>query len=546
MSAGADAETAHVDRFVLDRLPPCDQWPQITLDESLYSYPGRLNAAAVLLDGALERGWGPRPALGLGDDMWTYAEVADCANRVAAVLVEDYGVVPGNRVLLRGPNAPWMAAAWFAVLKAGAVAVTTMPLLRTAELAKVAAKCAPAVSLCAEGLEAELRPATDRPLATWGPNGDLNAAISAKSGSFAAVDTAATDPALLASTSGTTGEPKVAVHSHRDLLAIADGIEPILQARSDDVFVGSPPLAFTFGLGGEVVFPMRAGACTWFCEEPGPAALAELIAARGATVCFSSPTAYRAMVALDPRPDLSSLRRAISAGEWLPRTTFDLVERELGVRLIDGIGATELLHIFIAAADAEIRPGSTGKPLPGWEAAIFDADGAPVPDGQPGLLAVRGPIGCRYLDDARQTAYVRNGWNFTGDVYVRDADGYFWYQARADDMIVSSGYNIAAPEVEEALLTHAAVAEAGVIGTPDADRGMVVHAFVHLRDPSSASDALARELQHHVKTAIAPYKYPRRITFCAEPLPTTPTGKLQRRGLAALVDDKPHDLAHTV
>ena len=535
MSTGTAAATAHVDRFVLDRLPPAEHWPQIRLDESRYCYPTRLNAAAVLLDGAIERGWGQRPCMGLGDDMWSYAEVADCVNRIAAVLVEDYGVAAGNRVLLRGANAPWMVAAWLAVLKAGAVAVTTMPLLRAAELAKVISKCEPAVSLCEAGMEAELRQATSDSIAVWGPNGDLNAAAAGKSGHFVAVDTAATDPALLASTSGTTGVPKVAVHFHRDLLAIADAMEPILQARSDDVFVGSPPLAFTFGLGGEVVFPMRAGACTWFCEEPGPAALAELIAKRRATVCFSSPTAYRAMAALDPRPDLSSLRCGVSAGEWLPQSTFELVERELGLRLTDGIGATELLHIFISAAGDEIRPGSTGKPLPGWEAAIFDADGSPVPDGEAGLLAVKGPIGCRYLDDDRQTVYVRNGWNFTGDVYVRDADGYFWYQARADDMIISSGYNIAAPEVEEALLTHAAVAEAGVIGAPDPDRGMVVHAFVHLRDPSSAADALARDLQDHVKESIAPYKYPRRITFCAEPLPTTPTGKLQRRALTALL-----------
>ncbi len=535
MSTGTAAATAHVDRFVLDRLPPAERWPQIRLDKSLYCYPSRLNAAAVLLDGAIERGWAQRPCMGLGDDMWTYADVADCANRIAAVLVDDYGIVAGNRVLLRGANAPWMVAAWFAVLKAGAVAVTTMPLLRAAELAKVISKCEPAVSLCEAGMEAELQRATGGPIAIWGPDEDLNAAAAAKPGEFAAVDTAATDPALLASTSGTTGEPKVAVHFHRDLLVIADAFEPILRARPDDVFVGSPPLAFTFGLGGEVVFPMRAGASTWFCDEPGPAALAELIARRQATVCFSSPTAYRAMAALDPRPDLSSLRCGVSAGEWLPRSTFELVERELGLRLNDGIGATELLHIFISAPDAEIRPGSTGKPLPGWEAAILDADGTPVPDGQAGLLAVRGPIGCRYLDDERQTVYVRNGWNFTGDVYVRDADGYFWYQARADDMIISSGYNIAAPEVEEALLTHAMVCEVGVIGTPDAERGMVVHAFVRLVDPSTATDALACELQDHVKASIAPYKYPRRITFCTEPLPTTPTGKLQRRGLADLI-----------
>jgi 2-aminobenzoate-CoA ligase len=523
-----------VDRFVLDRLPPAEQWPEITLDESLYSYPDRLNAAAVLLDGAIERGWGQRPCMGLGEDMWTYAAVADCANRIAAVLVDDYGVVPGNRVLLRGPNAPWMVAAWFAVLKAGAVAVTTMPLLRAAELAKSIAKCEPAVSLCAAGLEAELRRATDGPMAIWGPHGDLTAAAAAKSGEFSAVDTAATDPALLASTSGTTGEPKVAVHFHRDLLVIADAFAPILKAQPDDVFVGSPPLAFTFGLGGEVIFPMHIGACTWFCAEPGPDALARLIAERRATVCFSAPTAYRAMTELTPRPDLSSLRRAVSAGEWLPRSIFELVQRELGIKLIDGIGATELLHIFISAADDDIRPGATGRPLGGFRATVFDDDGKLTPAGVPGRLAVKGPIGCRYLDDDRQADYVQDGWNFTGDVYVCDADGYFWYQARSDDMIVSSGYNIAAPEVEAALLCHAAVAEVGVIGSPDPERGMVVHAFVHLHDPGQGTAEFARELQDHVKATIAPYKYPRRVTFCTEPLPKTQTGKLQRRGLAAL------------
>lgn len=525
-------QTAHVDRFVLDGLPPPEQWPEIRLPESLFSYPERINAAVVLLDDAIERGWGPRPCMGLGEEMWTYDDVCDCANRIAAVLVDDYGIVPGNRVLLRGPNAPWMVAAWFAVLKAGAVAVTTMPLLRAGELSKVVHKCAPTVSLCAEGLEAELREATDNPIAIWGQTGDLETAVATKSGEFTAVDTAATDPALLASTSGTTGTPKVAAHFHRDLLVIDDSFAPILQAQPDDVFVGSPPLAFTFGLGAEVVFPMRIGACTWFCDSPGPEALASLIAQRRATVCFSSPTAYRAMTTLEPTPDLSSLRRGVSAGEWLPKATFDLVDAELGLKLIDGIGATELLHIFISASDDDIRPGATGKPLPGWEAAIFDDDGNRVPVGAPGRLAVKGPIGCRYLDDERQTTYVRDGWNFTGDIYACDADGYFWYQARADDMIVSSGYNIAAPEVEEALLGHAAVAEAGVIGTPDSDRGMVVHAFVHLCDPSAASEALARELQNHTKAAIAPYKYPRRITFCAQPLPKTATGKLQRRALA--------------
>ena len=527
-------QTAHVDRYVLDGLPPRGSWPDITLQEPLFSYPDRLNAAAALLDDAVERGWGARPCMGLGDEMWTYRDMQDCANRVAAVLVEDFGIVPGNRVLLRGANAPWLVAAWFAVLKAGAVAVVTMPLLRSRELAAIYEKCTPAVSLCAQGMDSPLRETSSGPLAIWGPSGDLNAAAAAKSGEFAAVDTASTDPALLASTSGTTGVPKVAVHCHRDLLVIADAFAPLLKARGDDVFVGSPPLAFTFGLGGQVVFPMRVGACTWFCEEPGPEALGRLIEERRATVCFTSPTAYRAMLALDARPDLSSLRRGVSAGERLPQATFDLVEQQIGVRLIDGLGSTELLHIFIASADDDIRPGATGKPLPGWEAAVLDDAGEEVPAGEIGRLAVKGPIGCQYLDDTRQRDYVQNGWNITGDVYVCDSDGYFWYQARSDDMIISSGYNIAAPEVEQALVSHAAVAEAGVIGTPDEDRGMIVHAFVHLHDPSKASPAVARGLQDHVKATIAPYKYPRRVTFCTEPLPKTPTGKLQRRGLAAL------------
>ncbi|MFQ5556550.1 MAG: AMP-binding protein [Acidimicrobiales bacterium] len=530
-------ETAHLDRFVIGGLPEPDRWPEITLEHPLYDYPDRLNAATELLDAAVERGWGSRPCTGLGDDMWTYDDLLDRSNRIARVLVEDFGLVTGNRVLLRGPNAPWMVAAWFAVLKVGAVAVVTMPLLREPELRSIYAKCGPVVALCAEGMEEPLRAVTDAPIASWGPHGDLSAAVATKPGSFVDVDTAATDPALLGFTSGTTGEPKAAVHFHRDLLVIADSFQPLLKARADDVFVGSPPLAFTFGLGGEVVFPMRVGASTWFCERPGPAALAELIETRRATVCFTAPTAYRAMMGLEPRPDLSSLRRGVSAGEMLPSATFELVERATGIRLIDGLGATELLHIFVSAADEEIRPGATGRPLPGWRAAILDDAGNELGDGEIGRLAVKGPIGCRYLNDDRQSDYVQDGWNITGDVYVRDEDGYYWYQARADDMIISSGYNIAAPEVEDSLLSHPLVAEAGVVGDPDPERGMIVHAYVHLIDPALASDTLSTELQDHVKRTIAPYKYPRRITFCPEPLPKTHTGKLQRRRLGAPAPD---------
>jgi 2-aminobenzoate-CoA ligase len=529
--APSDRPTTHVDTFVIDRLPPPALWPELRFDLPELRYPERLNAAVELLDRAVERGWGDRPCVSGGGTSWTYGELATWSNRIANVLVGGYGLVPGNRVLIHGPNAPWVVAAWFATLKAGGVAVVTMPMLREYELDKICRRSSPLVALCATGFENPLVSVGRCPVALWGDEGDLLHRAQAQPATFEAVDTYATDPSLLGFTSGTTGEPKGTIHFHRDLLAIADTFLPLLKPVADDVFTGSPPLAFTFGLGGLVVFPMRVGASTVFLDTPGPAALATLIAERRVTVCFTAPTAYRAMLHLDPPADLGSLRRAVSAGETLPEATFHAFEQATGVRLIDGLGATEMLHIFISAADDDIRPGATGKPLPGFEARVIDDDGRPVPDGTVGRLAVRGPIGCRYLDDERQKEYVVDGWNVTGDAYVRDADGYFWFQARTDDMIVSSGYNIAAPEVEEALLTHPSVAEAGVIGVADDERGMVVKAFIHLADPAAASDELARELQEHVKRTIAPYKYPRVIEFRAEPLPKTMTGKLQRRAL---------------
>ncbi len=542
--------SSHVDTYVLDRLPARELWPEIILDDPRFAVPSSLNAASALLDTAIERGWGPRPCVGLGSEMWSYQDIFDWSNRIAAVLTDDYGVVPGNRVLLRAPNAPWTVAAWFAVLKAGAVAVTTMPQLRKPELTKIYAKCRPSVTLCESGMEGPVLATSEAPVALWGAGGDLTDAAKRQSGDFPTVQTAADDPALLGFTSSTTGEPKAAVHFHRDLLAIDTAFAPVLNAQEQDIFVGTPPLAFTFGLGGLVVFPMRVGAATWFCEQPGPAALADLIERRQATVCFTSPTAYRAMLRLEPRPDLTSLRRAVSAGETLPRATFESMQQHTGVTLINGVGTTELLHIFLSAGVGDIRPGATGKPLPGWHAAILDDSGDELNDGEIGHLAVKGPIGCRYLDDERQSDYVQDGWNITGDAFMRDKDGYYWYQARTDDMIVSSGYNIAAPEVEEALLSHPLVAEAAVVGDPDEERGEVLHAFVHLTTAETDStsttatsgsqssdvgegDSLVQELQDHVKNTIAPYKYPRRITFCSEPLPKTATGKLSRRKLRA-------------
>ncbi|RKT54842.1 AMP-binding protein [Saccharothrix australiensis] len=530
--------SAHVDTFCRDRLPPPEQQPEFLFDLPELRYPDRLNCAQRLLDDAIRRFGGDRPCLRTPADCWSYAELARRSDRIARVLAEDLGVRPGNRVMLRGPNNPWTVAAWLAVVKAGGVAVTVMPLLRAGEIAELVAITRPALVL------ADHRFADDLPAPPAGPvvvgyggagPADLVARAESKVDGFRCVDTAADDVVLLAPTSGTTGRPKATMHYHRDVLACADTFaRHVLRPRPDDLFTGTPPLGFTFGLGGLVVFPLRCGASTLLLERATPAELADAIAAHGVTVLFTAPTAYKAMLAAGKAPALAGLRRCVSAGEHLPASTWERFHRATGLRIIDGIGGTELLHIFISAADDDIRPGATGRAVPGYRAAVLDDDGRPVPDGVPGRLAVKGPTGCRYLADDRQRDYVRHGWNLTGDTYVRDADGYFWFQARDDDMIVSAGYNIAGPEVEAALLDHPDVAETAVVAAPDADRGAVVCAFVVLRAGVTGDTAKAAELQAFVKAAIAPYKYPRRVEFTAA-LPKTPSGKVQRYRLRRLV-----------
>lgn len=511
--------SAHVDPFCRDHLPPRDRWPELVFDLPELRYPDQLNAAAELLAGPAD----DRPCVRGSGEVWTYGDLRRRANQVAAVLVDDLGVVPGNRVLLRGPNEPWLVACWLGVLLAGGVAVTTMPMLRAGELADIAELSRPALALCHHAHTGAL-PAG---LPTLGYAGDaeLTGRCATKDGSFAPVATAADDVALLAFTSGTTGRPKATMHLHRDLLAIADTFSRhVIGMRSDDVVTGTPPLAFTFGLGGLVVFPLRAGASTVLLDHVSPEQLADALAEHGVTVLFTAPTGYRAMIAAGKAERLAGLRRAVSAGEALPATVWHAVHDATGLRIIDGIGSTEMLHVFISAADDAIRPGATGLPVPGYRAAVLDDDGRPVPDGTPGHLAVRGPTGCRYLDGDRQETYVRHGWNLTGDTYVRDPDGYFHYLARSDDMIISSGYNVSGPEVEQALLGHPDVVDCAVVGTPDEQRGALVTAFVVLR-AGATPDAAA--LQAFAKQAIAPYKYPRVVEFVAE-LPRTTTGKLQR------------------
>jgi len=527
--------SAHIDDFCARHLPPREWLPEFRFDLPELQFPDQLNCAHELLDRWVEQGDGERLCLQGHGVRWTYAELQAQANRIARVLVEDMGLVPGNRVLLRAANSPMLAACWFAVVKAGGVAVGSMPLLRAKELTQIVDKAQISHALCDQRLADELQlagpqcPTLAKVLHFHSDAPDaLEARAAAKPATFDNVATAAEDTCLMAFTSGTTGTPKGTMHFHRDVMA-ACACWPAhsLRASPDDVFIGSPPLAFTFGLGGLLLFPLAIGASSVLVEKATPDLLPGYIAQYRASVCFTSPTAYRAMAAALARHDVSSLRKCVSAGEALPAATRRLWKDATGIEMIDGIGSTEMLHIFISHTDDDAKPGATGKPVPGYTACVLDAELKPVPPGQVGRLAVKGPTGCRYLADERQRQYVQNGWNLTGDAYLVDDEGWFVYQARTDDMIVTGGYNIAGPEVESVLLQHPAVAECGVVGVPDEERGQIVKAYVVLRPGHEASDTMVKTLQDYVKQNIAPYKYPRAIEFRSA-LPRTETGKLQR------------------
>ena len=531
--------SAHVDSFARDNLPDQSLWPDLLLDG--FDYPDRVNVGVELTDRMVEKGFGDRTALIGNGRRRTYKELSDWTNRLANALVENLGLKPGNRVLIRSANNPAMVACWLAATKAGAVVVNTMPMLRAGELGAIVDKAEITHALCDTRLMDEMTTCAKSSKflktvvgfdGTSNHDAELDRLALEKPVQFDAVETSQDDVALLGFTSGTTGSPKATMHFHRDLLIIADGYaREVLGVTPEDVFVGSPPLAFTFGLGGLAVFPLRFGAAATLLETASPPNMIEIIEKFKATVCFTAPTAYRAMLqAMEEGADLSSLRAAVSAGETLPAPVYEDWKAKTGKPMLDGIGATEMLHIFISNRFDDHKAACTGKPVSGYEAKIIDENGDEVPRGTVGRLAVRGPTGCRYLADDRQKVYVKDGWNSTGDSFTMDADGYLHFAARNDDMIISAGYNIAGPEVEAALLSHPAVSECGVVGKPDEARGAIVQAHVVLNEGFDGDAALVKDLQDHVKNTIAPYKYPRDIRFI-EALPKTQTGKIQRFAL---------------
>ena len=523
--------SAHADTFTADHLPPREEWPQLLFELPDLQFPEQLNCATALLDDRINEGRGDRRCIVAPEVTWTYRDLQRKANQIAHVLVDDMGVVTGNRVLLRGFNSPMLAASWFACMKAGAVAVTTMPLYRSSELQTIQEKVRVRHALCDRRLAAELLEtpnANELALLQWG-GGDLERRMDGKPEAFHNVPTAADDVAIIGFTSGTTGKPKAAAHFHRDIIATCETYgKHVLQAHQDDLFTGSPPLGFTFGLGGLLLFPLYAGAATLLLEKAPPEPLMEAIAQYGVSVVFTAPVAYRAMAELTAKYDIRTLRKCVSAGETLPKPVFELWQEKTGLKILDGIGSTEMLHIFIGSPEDRVVAGSTGQAVPGYWAQIHDDDGNELPPNTVGRLAVKGPTGCRYLDDARQAAYVQNGWNYPGDAYKMDDHGYFWYVARTDDMIIASGYNVSGPEVEQALLAHEDVKECAVVAKPDPARQTnIVKAYVVLVDAAQAGAETAQSLRDFVRSRIASFKAPREIEF-VEQLPRTETGKVQR------------------
>jgi len=532
-SADAIPQSPQLDRYVHDRLPPPDQWPVILPLDTVPQH-GLLNCCQLLLDRHLVQGNADRPALFNADRVWTYGDLAARVNRIANVMAEDYAVRPGNRVLIRGENSPEAVAIWLAIERIGAVAVTTMSLLRAAELETIAEISKPVLAICHHSLLGELQLAEQRgvhkfSILTFGEDaGTLYEAMSEKPDRCTICPTLADDISIIGFTSGTTGKPKATIHFHRDIIAICETVSrQFLRPASQDVFIGTAPLAFTFGLGGLLAFPLYSGASAVLHGRYTPGEFAAAIRKYKATICFTVPSYYQQIIRLGNPESLASLRIAVSSGEALPAPVREAFVGYAAIQLTEVLGSTEMLHAFAGSTGPQVRPGYIGPAIPGYEIAVLQDDGARAAPGEIGRFAVRGPTGCRYLADPRQQTYVQHGWNLTGDACAMTADGYVAYHTRYDDMIISSGYNISGLEVENVLLDHPGVAECAVIGEPDEERGQVVSAYVVVKDAAADESSLTRELQDYVKSVIAPYKYPRRIVFI-DRLPRNESGKIQR------------------
>jgi len=521
----------YTDNFAHDNLPSIDLQPDYLCDLPQFQHPEMLNCVERLLDNHIKKGNGDAVCIRTFEESWTYNNLFEKANQIAHVFIDDLGLVSGNRVLLRSANNPMMVACWFAVLKAGGIVVSTMPLLRSKELTTIIDCAEISIAISDSDLADEMNQVESKflKITSFFRNGDLDKLTQYKPKNFENYHSKADSVCLIGFTSGTTGLPKMTAHYHKDILNICEAF-PVysLQPTKDDIFIGSPPLGFTFGLGGLVLFPMYFGASTFLIEKPSPDLLLKAIQEYKVTICFTAPTAWRVLTTKLNEFNVSSLRKCVSAGETLPLQVWHDWYDATGLKIIDGIGSTEILHIFISSNEENMIPGATGLPILGYEAKIIDENGNELPINESGKLAIKGITGCKYLNrEEKQKEYVQNGWNITGDIFKKDDNGYYWFVARGDDMIISSGYNIAAIEVESVLLTHEDILECAVVGLPDEERGMLVCAHIVLKDNNKASVEFKKTIQQWFKQVAAPYKYPRVINFI-ESLPKTETGKIQR------------------
>ncbi len=530
--------------------PPRELWPRFGLDfPEAREWPAKLNIAEVLVDDNLKRG--DKPAILYEDRQIKYRELQLMINKFGNAL-KVLDVKPYDRVMLRLPNIPEFIVSSLAVQKLGAVSVPTFTLLKAKELSYIASDCEAKVLITTPSLledvekaKGELKTIRHIVLADAKPS-EVEAPYIAfdylmddfkEATGLEPVRVDQDEVTLLLYTSGTTGPPKGCIHTHRHYLAVADCYaKNVLQAREDDVWGGPPTMAFAYGHTGLICNPLRHGATTSLVGSGRfePASMFQLIEKHGISVFYGVPTAYRTMVALKHergKYDFSSLRVCVTAGEPCPPSLYYTIKEFFGCEVLEHMGCTELFNGFISTRFGQVKPGSMGLAVPGYDVRILGDDGNEVKTGEVGHLAVAGPIGIRYWKlPEKQAESVRNGWNHTGDMAYKDEEGFFWFASRSDDIIKTAAYRVSPHEVEEALIKHGAVAEAGVIGVPDLERGQIIKAFIVLKPDHKPSSRLEEELRVFVKDQIAPYKAPKEVEFVKE-LPKTETGKIRRAEL---------------